>query len=267
MLEQTKRILLVILNIAGLIVALTFNALANALPLNGRNTGEISDSIPNLFVPAGITFSVWGVIYLLLIILVIYQLRSVVKQNDSNPAVDRLGIWFFISSIANATWIITWHWGLLLPSLAIMLLLLASLIIMYTRIRKEFFEHEITTGFKAAVSLPISIYLGWITVATIANFTAVLVVFQWGRFGLSESLWTVIIIVVAIAVNLLAIILKGDIWFALVGLWALLGIYLKRTSLESEPIQTVIIVSIAGMVILAAAIITQLSIKGRKLSS
>jgi hypothetical protein len=265
-LEQTRRTVLVSLNTAALVLALIMNALANALPLNGRNTGEISDSIPNLFVPAGITFSIWGVIYTFLIVLVVYQIRSVVKREDPNPAVDRLGVWFSVSSMANALWIVTWHWQMMIPSLVIMLVLLVSLVIMHTKIRREFFDHEIGTPFKVAVSLPISLYLGWITVATIANVTAVLVVFGWNGFGLSQPFWTVLMISIAVMVNLLAVALKGDIWFAGVGMWALLGIYLKRTSLEVEPVQSVIITSIIGLILLAAAITAHIIIKHNALS-
>ncbi|MGM0432815.1 MAG: hypothetical protein ACQEQU_08885 [Spirochaetota bacterium] len=267
MLDRTRQTVLAILNVIGLITALTLNALANALPLNGRNTGDISDSIPNLFVPAGLTFSIWGLIYALLVIMIIYQIRTLVRGDNPNPAIERLGIWFFISCLANAAWIIAWHWSFLIVSLIIMLVLLGSLITMHTRIRKEFFDHEITPAFKVAVSLPISIYLGWITVATIANITAVLVVFDWNRFGLSEPFWTVVVIGAAVIVNLLAVIMKGDIWFALVGIWALLGIYLKRTSADVEPIQSVIIAALIGIVILTAAIIARIIIRHRTLTS
>jgi hypothetical protein len=266
MLEQTKRVLLVSLNTAGLALALVMNALANALPLNGRNTGEISDSIPNLFVPAGITFSIWGLIYTLLIILIIYQIRTTAASADPNPPVDRLGIWFFISCLANAFWIITWHWQLLWASLVIMIILLASLIIMHTRIRREFFEHEIGLRFKFAVSLPISIYLGWITVATIANITALLVVLEWNRFGLSEEFWTVLMIGIATLVYLLGILVRRDIWFAAVGVWAFAGIYLKRTSLEVDPVESVIIAVIIGMVALSAGIIVGIILSAHKKS-
>lgn len=266
MLEQTKRVLLVSLNTAGLVLALVMNALANAVPLNGRNTGEISDSIPNLFVPAGITFSIWGLIYALLIILVIYQIRTAAASADPNPPIDRLGIWFFISCLANASWIITWHWQLLWGSLVIMLILLCSLIVMHTRIRREFFEHEIGLPFKFAVSLPISIYLGWITVATIANVTALLVSLGWNRFGLSEEFWTVGMIAIATIVYLLGIVLRRDIWFAAVGVWALAGIYLKRTSLEVDHVESVIIAAIIGMVALSAGIIVRIMLSAHKKS-
>ena len=261
--EEKSRVrgLLVLLNTVGLIGTLIVNALANALPLNGRNTGEISDSIPNLFVPSGTTFAIWGVIYALLIVLVIYQAVSLKKKFEEDP-IQALGLWFFLSCLANGAWIFTWHWQLQLPSLLVMLILLASLIVMHTKIRKT----DMPVGYRVGIMLPISVYLGWITVATIANVTSVAVVLGWNRFGLSEVFWTVLVIIVAVIINLLAIILRGDIWFAFVGAWALFGIYTKRTQPVFEPVQPVIISALVGIILIGVAIVVHLVIKGRRVA-
>jgi hypothetical protein len=245
--------------LAGTIVV---NALANALPLNGMNTGAISDSIPNLFVPAGFTFAVWGVIYVLLLVLVVYQITTVKRAVPTEEPILDLGPWFLISCVANATWIFLWHWLLLIPSLMVMLVLLVSLIIMHSRCRNS----SASVGYRIGIMLPISVYLGWITIATVANVTAVLVAAEWGRFGLSEVFWTVAVLVVAIIINMLAVIVKGDIWFALVGIWALYGIYAKRKQPQFEPTPQILYITLLGMAVIAMVILIHLVVKGRKVA-
>ena len=259
--ENEKRGLLVGLNALGLIITLVMNTLASVLPLNGRDTGSISDSIPNLFVPAGLTFAVWGVIYTLLIVFVVYQLMTVRKNAGQADPVGRLGYWFFISSIANSLWIVAWHWQFQLLSLVLMLVLLTSLIAMHTRLRA--YAGIKSTGYRFAVMLPISVYLGWITVATVANFTSVAVVLGWGRFGLSEVFWTLLVMVVAIAINVLAVLLRRDIGFALVGIWALYGIYLKRST-TLPVVQSIVTLALAGMVLIALAMVYRFIIARKK---
>ena len=120
MAAQSRRIGLRVANLVAFIGVVVVNALAVTLPLNGRSTGELSDAYPNLFVPAGLTFSIWGVIYLLLGIYAVYQL---VKHK---PYVDRIGWLFVLSSVANMAWIFAWHYELVLLSFAVMLALSRS---------------------------------------------------------------------------------------------------------------------------------------------
>ena len=108
------------------------------------------------------------------------------------------------------------------------------------------------------VHLPFSIYLGWITIATIANVTALLVNAGWGGFGLSQQFWTVLVIVVGIAIALAILIHRKDIFYCLVVDWALAGILIKRLSVETVPAQSVIIVVIIGLVIISLGIIAQI---------
>jgi hypothetical protein len=261
MLEKGKKGQLVVLNVLGLAVTLVMNTLASVLPLNGRDTGAISDSIPNLFVPAGLTFAIWGVIYTLLIVFAMYQVMTVRKDAGEADPVVRIGYWFFLSCIANSLWIVAWHWQFQLMSLILMLVILASLIAMHTQLRS--YKGVKSTGYRFAVMLPISVYLGWITVATVANFTSVAVVLGWGRLGLSEEFWTVLVLVVAIVLNVLAVLLKGDIGFALVGIWALYGIYLKRSG-SLPVVQSVVTVALVGMGLIALAVVYQMVAHSRK---
>ncbi|MFC1987962.1 hypothetical protein ACFLVH_05420 [Chloroflexota bacterium] len=253
--RKSRLLTLSILNLIGFLGTIVVNGLANALPLNNKTTGELSDQYPNLFVPAGLTFSIWGVIYILLAIFVIYGLIISVKNNTQKTAfIENIGILFFISSLVNIGWIFAWHYEILPLSLVLMLVILGSLITIYLRLRIG--KSDSTLSEKYLVHLPFSVYLGWITIATIANVTAVLVDINWNTFGLGEQFWAVAVIIVGIAITLSILLTRKDIFYCLVVDWALLGISLKRLA-DPTPVQSVIIISIVGMAIISVGIITQ----------
>ena len=230
--ELPRRLPLRIANFLAFLGTVAVNALAVTLPLNGRSTGELSDAYPNLFVPAGLTFSIWGVIYLLLGAFAVFQLLA------HRPFVDRIGWIFVLSSAANMGWIVAWHYEQVLLSFLIMLALLASLIAVYLRLfigRSTGSAEEKWLG-----HVCFSVYLGWITVATVANATALLVNAGWGRFGLSEAFWAIFVIGAATFITLLMLLRRGDIFHALVVLWALLGIVLKRSAAGGAADRTVV---------------------------
>jgi hypothetical protein len=246
-----------ILNLVGYLGTIIVNALADILPINNETTGAISDMYPNLFVPAGLTFSIWGIIYLLLGIFTVYQLVVTIKRNsESSLFIQKIGFLFLLSSIANMGWIFAWHYQIVSLSLVIMLILLACLLAIYLRLNIG--KSEATNNEKYMVHLPFSIYLGWITIATIANVTALLVDIHWNNFGLGEQFWAVLVIAVGIAIALAVLFTRRDIFYCLVVDWALLGILLKRLALPEVPAQSVIIVTIIGLVLVSAGIITQL---------
>ena len=255
--KDKSRALFSIVNVIGYLGTVTVNGLANALPLNNKTTGELSDQYPNLFVPAGLTFSIWGVIYVLLAIFIIYQLvYAFSKTERHSPFIERIGILFFVSSIANLGWIFAWHHERVLLSLLLMLILLASLIGIYLRLGIG--RSEASRAEKYLVHLPFSIYLGWITIATIANVTALLVSVGWNRFGLSQQFWTVLVIIVGIALAFIALFHRKDIFYVLVVDWALLGILLKRLAADAVPIRSIVIVTVVGMSLLTVGMIYQL---------
>ena len=254
--RKSRLLTLSILNLIGFLGTIVVNGLANALPLNNKTTGELSDQYPNLFVPTGLTFSIWGVIYILLAIFVIYGLVISIKNNTQKTAfIENIGILFFISSLANIGWIFAWHYEILPLSLVLMLVILGSLITIYLRLRIG--KSDSTLSERYLVHLPFSVYLGWITIATIANVTALLVDINWNTFGLSEQFWTVAVIIVGIAIALSILLTRKDIFYCLVVDWALLGILLKRLA-DSTPVQSVIIISIIGMVLISTGIIAQI---------
>lgn len=229
-----------ILNLVGFLLVMAMNILANALPLFGRNTGEISALFPNLFVPAGFTFAIWGIIYLLLMIFSLAQLRGFSGRNRGAPSyLKGLGPWYFISGLANGLWIVVWHALQPLLSLLVMLILLWSLIRCWKVLQDS-------SDGKYSARLPMSVYLGWISVATMANATAVLVHYGWGGWGLAPEFWTMLLIVLAILAGTWFLLKWADIPYALVIIWALYGIW-SRTETTQSGIYYLILV---GMVLL-----------------
>lgn len=196
---------------AGMIV---MNYLANALPLNNKTTGELSDSFPNLFVPAGLTFSIWGLIYILLLI------YSVVQFTGSDKEVISEINWLFgISCMLNALWIVCWHYGKLPLSLLVMLGLLITLIYVNIIIR------NLSPGI---IKASFGIYLGWICIATIANVTALLVHLDWNGFNISEETWTSIMIFTGVIIVSLTLFRLRNPFIGLSVIWAFIGIAIKR---------------------------------------
>lgn len=196
---------------AGMIV---MNYLANALPLNNKTTKELSDSFPNLFVPAGITFSIWGIIYLLLIVYCILQFTG-----SDQTAISNISWLFAVSCVLNALWIVAWHYSKLPLSLLVILGMLVSLIYINILIR------DLPLGF---IKAAFGVYLGWICIATIANVTALLVNYNWKGFGFSEETWTIIMIAAGALIASLALYRFNNPFIGLSVIWAFTGIIIKR---------------------------------------
>ncbi|MFX0186037.1 MAG: tryptophan-rich sensory protein [Candidatus Hodarchaeota archaeon] len=221
--EFNKKNILIIGNLVTLILALIMNFLSNALPLNGKTAGELSDSYPNLFVPAGYVFAIWGIIYVFLIIFGIYQ---ALPQNKDKPFQEKISFYFILSNLANATWLFFWHFEFVLLSLLTMLVLLFSLIMIYLRLGIGI--NRVERNEKFSVHTLFSIYLGWITVATVANVTALLVSLSWDGLGINEEIWTWIVLAIATVIVLTVIVTRRDIVYGLVPVWAFIGILVKQ---------------------------------------
>jgi hypothetical protein len=232
----------VIVTYLGMIIV---NALANILPINGIRTGEVSDSYANLFAPAGITFSIWGLIYLLLGAYIVYQFFS------KNKLINKIGIYFIITSIANILWIFSWHYDLMFVTLIFMAVILFYLIKIADLLRKEKFDNEE----KILILLPFSVYFGWITIATIANVTTFLVSINWNGFGLSEQFWTISIILIGTLIGLLRMFYDKNIAYGLVFVWAYIGIWIKHATVFNYTYMSIIITTISCIVLFCLGII------------
>ena len=216
-----------ILNIFALVVVLTVNALANILPINGMNTGQISDLYPSLFTPAGFTFSIWSVIYLLLITFAISQFKI-----KDQLYFKELSMWFLLSCVANASWILAWHHLYTYASVAVMLVLLYSL----TRIFLLLNNNQLSKTEWFLIKLPFIFYLAWICVATIANISALLVSLHWSGGFLTPAYWTITMIAIAGLLGLFIAFRFKEPAFLLVLMWAFFGIYSKWAGTENASI-------------------------------
>jgi len=219
------------LNVLFFAIMIVMNYLANALPLNNKTTGELSDSFPNLFVPAGITFSIWGIIYILLLVYTIVQFTSADKTT-----IDNISWLFAISCIFNALWIVAWHYGKLPMSMIIMSGLLISLIYINMSVS------DLPAGI---IKAAFGVYLGWICIATIANVTALLVSYSWNGFGISQEAWTIIMISAGTLIAATALYRLNNPLIGLAVIWAFAGIIIKR----SDDFRSIVIAASIGIAV------------------
>jgi hypothetical protein len=220
---MSKNILRQSINVLLVIATIVVNALANIIPFNGKNTGAISDQFHVYFVPAGYVFAIWGLIYVGLIAFGVYQ--ALPSQRD-NPRLRSVDGFFVLASLANMLWLFLWHYEQFVATLAVMLVLLASLIAIYLRLGTG--RTQVSTAETWLVRLPFSIYLGWITVATIANVTEVLDYLKWKGFGLAPEIWMLIVLGAVFVIATLMNLTRRDVAYTLVILWALIGIVVRQ---------------------------------------
>lgn len=222
-----KSVSLAVLNSLALAGVLMVNALANILPINGMNTGEVSALYPSLFTPAGITFSIWSIIYLLLIGFVLLQWLRVKKENTR--VYREISFLFILSCLFNMTWILAWHYLVVWLSVGIMLGLLVTLILIFLKLEKQPAKGLADYAF---IKLPFTIYLAWICVATIANLSTALVSENWNGGFLSEEYWTIVLMGIATALAFYITLRFIKPAFSAVVSWALIGIFLRWNGSE-----------------------------------
>lgn len=203
------------------VVMVATNYLAAMLPLGGQDTGQISENYPNLFAPAGYAFSIWGLIYALIGIYVIYQMRR--KDDDLTLKVNRL---FIVNALLNSSWLFAWHYNLIWLSVIIM----AGLLITLIRIADIFRKKDLTLKESWLMRLPFSVYFGWITVATIANITVFLVYLGWNGFYLSDVFWTISVILIGALIGSWRMLRDRFVPYGLTLVWAYSAILAKHLS-------------------------------------
>ena len=241
------------LNIVAFVLTVIINSLAGSTTLiGGVNTAFISDSNPTLITPAGFTFAIWGIIYILLGVFVIYQALPSQKEKEYHKQISWL---FILISITNISWIFLWQYNLLTLSLPVMFLFLIALILIYTRLGIG--KTQVPLKEKLAIHTPFSVYLGWITIASIANVAVTAVSLNWDGFGINPETWAILIIIIALLLTLIVVATRKDIAYGLVVVWALFGIASKQT--ENPNIVTATQAS-AIIILIAIAAITILTI-------
>jgi hypothetical protein len=245
--KDTVRQFAVVLSV---LLTLVVNTLANALPLNGLNTGEISDRFRVYFVPAGYVFAIWGLIYVGLMAYAVYQALPAQREN---PRLRAIGWWVVLGGLANSAWIFLWHYEQFPLTIIAMLVLLATLIITYLRLGTG--RTPASRGETWAVRVPMSIYLGWITVATVANVTELLDYLKWDRFGIAPETWMLIILAAVLVIAVLMNITRRDVAYALVVLWALAGIGIKQAAVAVVATPTWIVFGLELVTLIVALLL------------
>jgi len=212
-------------NIAAYVLMVAVNVLANALPIAGQTTGEVSARYESLFTPASFTFSIWSLIYLGLGAFVVYQALPSQRGNADLAVISKP---FVLGCLANAGWIFSWHYELLPLSLALMAVLLVSLLVVYRRLHIA--EAWASRSQRLFAQGPFSLYTAWIIVATLANVSAVLVALGWSDLWLSAGNWALVELAVAASLAATFCLRRGDVLFPLVVAWAAVGIMVEQAA-------------------------------------
>ena len=240
------------INILFFVLTVIVNSLAGSTTiLGGKLTAEISDANPTLITPAGYVFSIWGIIYILLGSFVVFQALPSQQGKGFQKSVGWL---FVLSSIANIVWLFLWQFEYLSFSVVVIFLLLATLILIYLRLNIG--KSAVSLREKLAVHVPFSIYLGWITIASIANVSVFLVSENWDGFGIGAETWATLIIVVALILTVLVLATRKDIAYSLVIIWALVGIAVKQSGNQNivtltEASAIIVLVALAATILLS----------------
>ncbi len=238
-----------IINIFAVVFTIVMNALANILPFNGVNTGTVADAFPNFFTPPGYVFAIWGVIYVLLFVFMVYQAR---KNQMNAEYLGKIGYLYLIGAVLNVAWLILFHYSYGNTPLLVWseLLIVGFLVILLlTYVRLEIGIKEVPLGQKLGIHLPTSVYLGWISLATIANTAAVL------NANLTiavdvQQIWTALVLVVALLISTLMIVLRRDIAYGLVVIWASTGIASKWMAIPLIFNTAIIVAVVVALLIL-----------------
>lgn len=252
--KKPDNLTLKLLTLIAFLGMVTVNALANLLPIAGRNTGDVSDSFPDLFAPAGLTFSIWGLIYILLAVFTILQFFRPASE-EATGRIKYIQVLFIISSLANIGWIFAWHH--LYPGVS--LILIVAMLLCLILIDRKVSRQSLSFREKIGLYLPFSVYFGWITVATVANVTAFLVSIEWDGLGIADSLWTVIVLIVTTIIGLIVITSRMNWAFGAVIVWALAGILIRHLDavdgFGGEYIHVIVTVSICIGLCAAASLL------------
>jgi hypothetical protein len=210
------------MNILLFVLTVIVNSIAGSTTLiGGKDTATVSNNNPTLITPAGYVFSIWGVIYILLGAFVVYQ---ALPREKGSSYQGKIGWLFVLSSLINIAWIFVWQF----ESFILIFALLLSLIAIYLRLNIG--RERVKPGERIAVHLPFSVYLGWITIASIADVAVTLTAFGWDGFGISPEIWAIVVVAVALVITMLMLGIRKDVAYALVVIWALVGIGVNHSS-------------------------------------
>ncbi len=248
-----------IVNILAILITIVINAIVEAIPLNGVTSKDVSDYFTSLFTPPGYVFSIWSVIYTLLIVFMIYQ--ALPSQRDASY-LRPTAIFFVIGGVINDSWLILFHYAYANPGLYAVTPILIGLflvLMLYTYTKLEIGKVNVPIKQKIAVHLPISVYAGWVSVAVIANIASVLNAIFPGIPVATQEIWTALVIIVSLAITMLMLVIRRDAVFGLVVVWATVGI---STAQNAIPIIYFSAIGTALIIVIAILLLPIITKKG-----
>ncbi|MBF8963909.1 hypothetical protein I0P70_11675 [Pontibacter sp. FD36] len=247
---------LAILNTVFFLLHLVPSQLTQLELFNSQTIGEVSAKYPALFTPAGITFSIWGVIYLALSAFCIYHIVKAFKEpalHEANVDLKRLGFLFMLNNLATGAWTIAWVSEQLVLSVVLILIQLVTLLAIH--IRLGIFDTSRSAASRWFTQVPLSLYFGWIIIATVANISSALVGLGWDGFGVSEGIWAMIMIVAATLIVVFVVFSRTNPFVGLVGIWALYGIILKHRELNAAESPQIITTAWISLAVVALVVV------------
>ena len=245
-----KKILSIIV-ISAFSFMIYVNYLSGAGKINNISAGGVSGNYPTLFTPAGFTFSIWGIIYLFNLFFSIRLLWMGLKRNHAKN-LDSISKYFIVSCILNISWIYSWHYDMMALSVVLMLGLLITLILLYQNVSDK--QYPSIWSYLSTYT-PISLYLAWICIATVANISVWLSSLMWDGSPFTGAFWASLMIIIASLINIYILIKKQDIVFALVFLWAAFGIFTARSIESANEAEWVSWSAITGIIIVFSGIL------------
>jgi hypothetical protein len=233
------------LPLVATLIVIAVNAAANILPINGMNTGQLSALYPTGFTPSGYAFSIWSLIYLGLLA---FSTMGIFGAERSQARVQRLLPWYLINAAGNAGWILAWHYRYVALSVAIMLLILLTLIVMTAILRRE---PPATLAEFWSIDAPMRLYFGWITAATLVNLATLFYDWQAYPLGMDMAQWALVSVIVATAIYVWMAARTADGVYCGVGIWVAVAIAVRPVEI-SEPVRTAASAAI-GLIFVAVA--------------
>ncbi|WP_017258188.1 hypothetical protein [Pedobacter arcticus] len=250
--------ILATLNLLIYVIAFAVSNLSQLGIFGGGTNKDISDKYDTVFTPAGLTFAIWGVIYLSLFGFAIYHLVRAYKDDihaDANQDILKIGNLFIINNIATTFWVFAFTYEYLFTSMLLIIIQLITLIKIF--INLNLFDNDKTFTNKLLTQFPLTIYFAWLCVANIANISVYLVSKNWDGFGIDPSTWAMLMIVITVLLSIFIITVKKNPFFGLVVVWALYGIVLKRTAVDETVFANVILTAWIGFGIVAVLTVFQ----------
>jgi hypothetical protein len=239
------------LNVVAFVAIVAVNSLAGSTTLiGGQDTAAVSDKYFTLITPAGYTFAIWGIIYFLLGVFVIFQ----ALPSDQGKTAEKVGWFFVLGAILNITWLFLWQYEYLSASVVLMFSLFASLLMIYLKLGIG--KPKVPLREKLTVHLPFSVYFGWITIASIANVSTALVSIGWGGFGIPAETWAILVIVIALLITSLVVFTKTDFAYGLVVIWALVGISANGSGNEIVALVAQVSAAIVAVIVVASVLLS-----------